>query len=399
MSILSAIDPAIASPARAVQATPTPVVADEATAVGRARRDTRLIENQALRWQRFKLAALTTFLVVAVVGCLVLFGRIAADAFFHALAAIIIAHVLFGWALRSGLNLRFRDPSLTLPMMVCGTAVLLYVMARTQSGHELVSMLYLFPFVFGTLRLRTRALVIFALIVLAIDAAFVAMNPSRFADGAWQLEALRWLVLAAVLVWFAFMGGFLSSLRERLNAVNAQLRHNVRTIEHLVSHDELTGVFNRRELVAAISAESARSARYAAPWAVCLFDIDFFKRVNDTYGHAVGDTVLREFARALDHAKRPTDVFGRYGGEEFMLIFSQTRIEQAVHAADRMRRMVESLTIPGLDAAFRVTTSAGVAEHQAGEDWQTTVHRADEALYRAKQSGRNRVESTSSESM
>ena len=77
-----------------------------------------------------------------------------------------------------------------------------------------------------------------------------------------------------------------------------------------------------------------------------------------------------------------------------MLIFSQTRIEHAVQAADRMRRMVESLAFPGLDPAFRVTASAGVAEHEAGEDWQTTVQRADEALYRAKQGGRNRIESS-----
>ena len=138
-----------------------------------------------------------------------LLGRIPADAFFHAILAAVGVSTVFGWLFHTGLNLRFREPSLTLPMMICGLALLLYVMGRTQSGHELVSMLYLLPFVFGTLRLRTRTLVALAMVVLAIDGAMFATTPTRSSDGIWQFELLRWLVLAAVLLWFAFMGGFL----------------------------------------------------------------------------------------------------------------------------------------------------------------------------------------------
>lgn len=181
------------------------------------------------------------------------------------------------------------------------------------------------------------------------------------------------------------------SLRRNLSESHRGLSMAYDTIKHMATHDELTGVLNRRHLVEVLSAEKARAERYGGLWSVCMIDLDNFKRVNDKLGHSSGDLVLREFARAAQRIKRPTDAFGRYGGEEFMLILVQTGADAAVLAAERLRTLAEILRFNGLDPNFRMTISIGVAEARSDESWQATLDRADQALYRAKQGGRNRL--------
>jgi diguanylate cyclase len=367
------------------------VISSLAVAHGGDRPDA-LQRKQRIRWQRFQMAVLTTVLVAVILVSFVFINQLPLDAYYHFLGFAGAMCIGFGWMHYSGLNLRFRDPSLTLPMMIAALGALLYVMWRATGGREIISLLYILPFVFGTLRLTTRQLVWAAALTLAADFWIMRTDPSRAGETTHQLDLLRWAALACLLMWFAFMGGFLSNLRRQVHSANNKLAQAFEAIKHLATHDELTGVFNRRQLVEMVKSELARGERYATPWSVIIVDIDFFKRVNDTLGHTAGDIVLREFAQAVERGKRPTDTFGRYGGEEFMLLLAQTRLEQARLTAERLRQMAEQLPFAGLDPAFRVTISAGVAEHRTGEDWQATIQRADEALYRAKQAGRNRVE-------
>ena len=170
-----------------------------------------------------------------------------------------------------------------------------------------------------------------------------------------------------------------------------KLERALNFISELAIRDELTGAHNRRHLLDLIEKERARSARAARPFCLCLLDIDFFKRINDTYGHSAGDDVLRAFAAAVQAQVRDTDSFGRYGGEEFLLMLPETSIEAASALIERIRAAVEALRFGQVNPALTMTVSIGVAQFHLGESIAQTIARADEALYVAKARGRNRV--------
>ena len=161
-----------------------------------------------------------------------------------------------------------------------------------------------------------------------------------------------------------------------------------------VAHsDPLTGLPNRRAILLRFQEEVSRAVRHEQRFALALFDLDHFKAVNDRYGHAMGDEVLKGAAAALASAKRSEDVLARLGGEEFLvLLSSQQSIEGAVEAAERLREAVASIEMRAGDGALKLTTSAGVALYpDDGRDWDALLGAADRRLYTAKDSGRNRV--------
>src|SRR5215471_13832296 len=152
--------------------------------------------------------------------------------------------------------------------------------------------------------------------------------------------------------------------------------------------DELTDLSNRRAGEQAIAREAARSRRTGRPLSFALFDVDHFKRVNDTYGHQTGDLVLREVARFLSAFLRRSDIAVRWGGEEFLVILAGETLEGARAFAERVRGAIELLRVGDVGT---ITISAGTAELEQGEDPETTVARADANLYEAKARGRNQV--------
>jgi diguanylate cyclase (GGDEF)-like protein len=169
--------------------------------------------------------------------------------------------------------------------------------------------------------------------------------------------------------------------------VTAEVDH-ARQIAHMASTDSLTGLYNRRGAEEAIEREVARARRMQTALSFVLIDIDHFKTINDTFGHAVGDTVIQHVARVLKTSVRITDVAARWGGEEFLLVLSATDAEGARVLAERMRVGVAEGRAEHVPA---VSVCAGVAELPAGASISDALRRADEALYCAKRSGRNRV--------
>jgi diguanylate cyclase (GGDEF)-like protein len=160
----------------------------------------------------------------------------------------------------------------------------------------------------------------------------------------------------------------------------------------LSERDSLTGVFNRRKLEQVLDTELSRARRYDGALSVVMFDIDHFKRVNDQFGHLVGDETIRHVARTAVGTLRSNDVIGRYGGEEFVALLPEVALDGAVAAAERMRQAVAALPVPGAPRSLMVTVSLGVAAYCP--DLPGTValiDQADQALYRSKRGGRNRV--------
>ncbi len=175
------------------------------------------------------------------------------------------------------------------------------------------------------------------------------------------------------------------AIGERILALEARLRQ-------IATEDELTGLLNRRAGWSRIEQELSRAKRERTPLSVLLMDIDHFKRINDEYGHPVGDEALRLLGDVLRRSRRDYDHVARWGGEEFLLVLPSATAEEAAGAAERIRASVEEAWLPRADGGeVRFTLSVGVAEATADSTLEDLVRRADEALYRAKREGRNRV--------
>ena len=159
-------------------------------------------------------------------------------------------------------------------------------------------------------------------------------------------------------------------------------------IEKMSTTDTLTGLFNRRRLEVISSEEISRFNRYGSNFSVILFDIDFFKLVNDTYGHQTGDDALVQIAKTLKYNARKTDFVSRWGGEEFLIIASETDIDNAFGFAEKIRMRIEDFAFPSVG---KITVSCGVAQYKAEETFSNLMSRVDNALYEAKDTGRNRV--------
>jgi diguanylate cyclase (GGDEF)-like protein/hemerythrin-like metal-binding protein len=166
------------------------------------------------------------------------------------------------------------------------------------------------------------------------------------------------------------------------------LRARVGDLERLAATDHLTGAWNRAHLDRVIEPELARSQANRLPLSLILFDIDHFKNINDSFGHATGDAVLRELVRLVRSRTRPTDVLFRWGGEEFVVLVASAGYRHAAGVAETLRSAVAGHVFEG---AGKVTVSLGVAEHNGDEDIAAWFRRLDEALYEAKRSGRDRV--------
>jgi diguanylate cyclase (GGDEF)-like protein len=202
------------------------------------------------------------------------------------------------------------------------------------------------------------------------------------------------LILLAILLLVTFDALRFRRLHLRLRLSNEQLKaaeerliNQNRALEQLAITDTLTGACNRLKLDAVLGELQARAQRYGGAVSILLFDLDHFKLVNDRHGHPVGDEVLRRFADLVRRTIRDTDVFGRWGGEEFMLVCPETGLTDAVRLAERIRQAFAELELP----SGRQTLSAGAAEWRTGQSVEAWIDLCDQRLYQAKSQGRNRV--------
>jgi diguanylate cyclase (GGDEF)-like protein len=179
-----------------------------------------------------------------------------------------------------------------------------------------------------------------------------------------------------------------------LRANQIALTAALATTERLATFDELTGLFNRRVLVERLHVEVERSRRYGSPLTLLMLDIDHFKQINDTHGHAAGDDVLRNVGNIIRRNVRQVDIAGRFGGEEFCMLLPETPLAGGLIFAEILRGEIAQFTQALGDKSFSTTASFGLATPNPGDELDATalLKAADDALYRAKRNGRNRVE-------
>jgi diguanylate cyclase (GGDEF)-like protein/hemerythrin-like metal-binding protein len=185
----------------------------------------------------------------------------------------------------------------------------------------------------------------------------------------------------------------LGEAQRAAEAANLGLQRAMEQLEEVASTDRLTGAWNRRRFEEAALPEIALAHRRREPLSLLMFDLDHFKRVNDTYGHGTGDAVLAATAETVRHQLRASDSLVRWGGEEFLVMAPATRLDGALGLAEKLRKAVAAIPFPGVG---QVTMSLGVAEYLRGESLAAWIERADQALYQAKAGGRNRVAASES---
>lgn len=298
-------------------------------------------------------------------------------------AGIATLVVLFTLIVRTGLNRRFKDPTLATEQAAAAILFLAYIMYHAAPAREALTLFYLVIMLFGTLRLSAARLAALSVLALVAHGTMLHFTYVRDQDSMRVEGALtEFAVLMIALPWFAAMGGYVNRLRARLAQTNDKLAQAFERIRDVALHDELTGAYNRRFLMETLAREQARAGRLEASYAVCMIDIDHFKAVNDTLGHPAGDEVLKAVAAVAARGLRGVDVFGRFGGEEFLLILPDTDRAGALLVAERIRAAVAAET--------RVSVTIGVAQ-SAKDDIAAVLARADQALYRGKAAGRNRV--------
>jgi len=199
-------------------------------------------------------------------------------------------------------------------------------------------------------------------------------------------EAERWefVVTAVVFTAIALIGPTLMGTRmiRRDRALQEE-------VMRLSQEDHLTGLFNRRRIAQLLDNEMRRALRYDSTFTIILMDIDSFKAVNDRFGHLVGDTVLKKIADVIRKGVRATDLIGRWGGEEFIILSPETDVAGGVALAEKMRTLLEAADF---DAVGSMTASFGVAAFNQGDDVEAIIGRADAGLYAAKYGGKNRTE-------
>lgn len=310
---------------------------------------------------------------------------------YGAAAALVCAG---SWALTAtALNLRFRDPNLTAPLTAAGVALQLGVVAMApQVAFPYLANLFT-VFAFGMIWMTPRqSVAVWTLGAMALAALDYAVGERFAVPTATRYERmLVWLYFSLVLGRCVLLSVEASALRRRIDEGRRKLAESLDQMRQLASHDELTRSLNRRSLMARLEQERSRAARGGEAFSVALLDLDHFKEVNDAHGHAVGDDVLRAFAKMAHGALRDSDAFGRYGGEEFMLILGATRPVPGQAALERLRAAVADRDWGEFAPGLRVTVSAGVAGFRPAETVSQLLSRADTALYDAKHAGRNRV--------
>lgn len=293
----------------------------------------------------------------------------------------------------AGFGDRFEDHYLTVFQISAHMSLqLLFLLAVPTVGVAFLAVLFLI-FAFGTLRMTSsQAMLTWGLATCGLALVFLASDLPIGLPVTTQLQrAASMLCFVLVIGQCAFLGLFGATLRKILYRRSIELKAAYQRIEELAELDELTGSYNRRCIMRLLDAEIEKSRQTSTPCAIALIDLDWFKRINDAHGHPVGDEVLRTFAITIFANIRPADCFGRYGGEEFLLLLPGTDGDAASRTLDRLRGIVADLDWSAFSPGMRVTISAGVVTLRDNDTADTFLVRADSALYSAKAQGRNRI--------
>jgi len=349
--------------------------------------------RQRLRIYRSLMAASVYLICIALQGYACIIG------FMHwgdaaLLSSLIVLNVLFWYGmLRAGINQRFADPALTLPQILSALTVIAGAYAVTGPVHGSTLMLLALVLVFGIFNMKAPVAKLAGIYtVLLMGLTMLIKSQSEAQHYPIHLEIAHFVLVAAIVPTISSLAAQLSNLRAKLQNQKEELTQALNRIQVLATRDELTGLYNRRHMMDVLNQHQKRLTRSGHHrFCLAILDIDHFKRINDTYGHNVGDEVLRNFAQAAATVMRETDVVARWGGEEFLVLLNDTQPGAAAIGLERLREHLHNVQLAANLPDLKPTFSAGLTDYALSEPLHSCIERADRALYAAKNGGRDRV--------
>jgi diguanylate cyclase (GGDEF)-like protein len=303
-----------------------------------------------------------------------------------------LAPAVFYGVFRSGLNLRFAEPSLALPQAFCAQSLVAASYAVTGPMHPSTLILLATVVVFGMFEMRTDGvwkLMAYTLCLMTVVMAWCTHVDPVVYD--YRLELIYFSMTVTVIPSISSLAVQLRRMRERLRAQKGELAQALEQLRTVATHDELTGLPNRRHMLTLLAEHIGRHGRGGPGFAVALVDMDHFKNVNDTFGHRVGDAALVGFAQQARIHLRATDIVGRWGGEEFLVILPESIPGDPNIGIERLRGALAVTQVSPQAPHLRVGFSTGMTRYAQGEEIDDVIERADRALYAAKNAGRNQT--------
>ncbi|MFL6656631.1 MAG: diguanylate cyclase [Massilia sp.] len=305
---------------------------------------------------------------------------------------MVITPIGFFALTRTGLNRRFRDPTLTLPQGMVAQLLVGGSYSVTGPLHAGTLILFALVMTFGMFDMDVRHARRLAAFSIGVAGAVMLFgwyrDPAVFRG---EMQLIYFALTVTALGSISQLSVVLTMMRRRLKAQKLELEKALAHIQELATHDELTGLANRRHILDLLEQHALRHARGGPSFYVVMADLDHFKRINDSHGHAVGDEALCCFARVAQAQLRNTDVIGRWGGEEFLLLMPETPPGDPNVGLERLRNGLATSEASAQVAGLRVQFSAGLSRYRDGEAVGDTIERADRAVYAAKTAGRNRT--------
>lgn len=355
-----------------------------------------LILTEDFRQQRRITVVLMACFVYTVCAGLLLFGATAGlfrpDWATVLAMTCLITGTSFVFVIRSGLNLRFSKPSLALPQAVCAQTLIGFAYATTGALHAATLILLAMVIMFGMFEMETKdvcKLLAYSVLMIGIIMSWCAHdNPMLYPP---KLQLVYFILTATVLSSISFLSIQLRHLGQRLKRQKAELETALAQIRRIATCDELTGLANRRQMLAILTEHAMRQDRNGSDFMVAIVDLDQFKSVNDTFGHRVGDEALVCFANQACLHLRSADIIGRWGGEEFLIVLPASSPGDPGIGIERLRRALAMTDVSSHAPGLRISFSAGMTRFIPGEGIDDVIERADRALYAAKGAGRRRT--------
>jgi diguanylate cyclase (GGDEF)-like protein len=337
---------------------------------------------------------LACLITLCAVGLMV-YGSLAGIFEAGSVAVLAVASVLtmaaFYAVMRSGLNQRCADPTLAFPQTLAAQTLVAGAYAVTGPVHSGLLIMLAVVMVFGMYNLRADAVrAVCAYTLVAMGAVMAWRANTDPLDYPAHLEVFYFVLLAIALPVISTLSGQLMGMRTRLKTHKLELEKALVQIQHMAVCDELTKLPNRRCMLDLLRQHAQRRARGGPSFYIGMIDLDHFKLVNDSHGHAVGDEVLRGFAGRAQSVLRATDIIGRWGGEEFLVLLSESPPGDPTVGVARLRASLAAVEVCAAVPQLRVAFSSGFARYEPGESIEQAIERADRALYAAKAAGRNR---------
>ncbi|RCU52835.1 GGDEF domain-containing protein [Corallincola luteus] len=319
--------------------------------------------------------------------------------------AIISAYIITLFVVyRSGLNTLIEDSVLTRLQMLAAIGWSSFFISQTQELRGAFLMVYLFITMFSFFTLNRAQTIIMSFFISAsygwvILYDWVTQTPN-FNPHA---NLLQWTILTAVLIWLCAIAGYMTHVRDKVRRSSLQIKQQnsqiqetneelalaLSRVEELASTDELTGLGNRRYLRKEATKLASEQYQENKAFAVCLLDVDHFKRINDTYGHQKGDELLREIAEVMRNQLSEAATLARFGGEEFVLLLPEATMESTKAVCEKLLKQITSHHFVAINGSQKISLSIGATLFCSGDNMDKALRRADQSMYQAKANGRN----------